>query len=68
MKEWLDHNDILMSLTHNGGKPWHFAAFRNISSKTFAPNLVCPVGPSPQILGKSQMGVFLISVFLVNPL
>ena len=49
-------------------QPWHFAAFSNISLETFMPNLVSLTPPSPQILSKTQMGVFLISRFLVNSL
>ena len=48
-------------------QPWHFTAFSNFSLGTFMPNLVSLTPPSPQILGKTQMGVFLISRFLVNP-
>ena len=49
-------------------QPWHFAAFSNISLETFMPNLVSLTPPSPKILSKTQMGVFLISRFLVNSL
>ena len=48
-------------------QPWHFAAFSYMLLETFLPNLVFLTCPSPQILGKTQMIVFLIYGFLVNP-
>ena len=48
-------------------QPWNFAAFSNISLETFMPNLVSLTPLSPQILVKTQMGVIMISRFLVNP-
>ena len=44
------------------------AAFCNILLETFEPNLVSLTRPTFQILGKTQMGVFQIYGFLVNPL
>ena len=49
-------------------KPWHVAAFSNILLKTFLPNLLSLTCPSLHILGKIQVGIFLIPRFLVNPL
>ena len=46
---------------------WHFAAFSNILLETFVTNLIFVACPSLQ-LGKTQMGVFPIPEFLVNPL
>ena len=46
----------------------YFAAFNNILLEAFMPNLVFHACPSFQILSKTQINVFLISEFLVNPL
>ena len=48
-------------------KNWHFAALNNFSLRTFMPNLATSlILRSLQILSKIQMGVFLISGFLVK--
>ena len=45
-----------------------FCSISNISVETFVSNFVSLTCPSLEILGKTQIGVFPISRFLVNPL
>ena len=45
---------------------WHFAAFGIVLLETFVQNLVPLTCPSLQILSKTQIGVFSITIFLVN--
>ena len=47
---------------------FQFSVFSNFSLETFVPNFISLTWLNLQILGKTQTGVFPISVFLVNPL
>ena len=65
---WVGDNLLPCWFSLNNSEMVKTVTLSNILLDTFLPNLVSLPRPSLQILGKTQMGVFPISGFLVNPL
>ena len=55
---------LLLTWKRQKLQPWHFSAYSNCSVEILLPHLVSLARPSPHIMSKMQIGVFLISGFL----